>query len=72
MIIAMVIVGSVPIFLSVCLIVFLIETNAVSERKTVMRGDQIDGSGRFASIALKHVAGGRKTPGKLAERHIAL
>ncbi len=35
-------VGAVAIFLTVRLIVFLIETDAVPERKTVMRREQID------------------------------
>ena len=38
MIKAMVIVSAIAILLAICLIVFLIETNAVPERKTVMRG----------------------------------
>ncbi len=65
MIVAVIAVGAVAIFLTVRLIVFLIETDAVPERKTVMRREQIDrGAGR-AAIAFKHIAGSGETTGKL-------
>ncbi|STI62990.1 Uncharacterised protein [Escherichia coli] len=38
MIVTVIVVGPVAIFFSVCFIVFMVETNAVAKRKTVMRG----------------------------------
>ncbi|CQB95837.1 Uncharacterised protein [Salmonella enterica subsp. enterica serovar Typhimurium str. DT104] len=70
MIVAVIAVGAVAIFLTVRLIVFLIETDAVPERKTVMRREQIDrGAGR-AAIAFKHIAGSGETTGKLPGRQV--
>lgn len=41
MIVAVVIVSPIAILLPVCLIMFLIETNAVAQGETIVRGDQL-------------------------------
>ena len=69
MIKAMVIVSAIAILFAVCLIVFLIETNAVAQSETVMRRHQVDGGSRLFSIAFKQIAGRRKASGKFAQRH---
>lgn len=64
MIKAMVIVSAIAILFAVRLIVFLIETNAVPERKTVVRRQQINGGRRAFAVALKEIARRGKAPGK--------
>src|SRR5699024_5495558 len=70
MIVTVIIVSPVAIFLSICFIVFMVETNAVTERKTIMRGDQINRSARQTVITFKNIAGSGKTPGKLTQRQV--
>lgn len=65
MIEAMVIVSTIAILLTVRFIVFLIETNAVPERKTVVRRQQVDRRRRSFAIALKKIAGPGKASGEL-------
>ena len=67
----MVIVSAIAILLAICLIVFLIETNAVPERKTVVRGHQVDGGRRSFAIAFKQIAGSGKASGELPQRQIS-
>src|SRR5690606_8629365 len=68
MIETVVIVSAIAIFLTVRLIVFLIETNAVAKGKSVVRRHQIDRGERFSPLTLKHIAGGGKSSGKLTQR----
>ncbi|VAU69145.1 Uncharacterised protein [Klebsiella pneumoniae] len=67
----MVIVSPIAILLAVCLIVFLIETNAVAQRKTVVRRHQVNGGRRTFAVTLKEIAGAGKATGKLPQRQIA-
>lgn len=62
MIEAMVIVSAIAILLAVRFIVFLIETNAVPERKTVVRRQQVDRRRRSFAIALKRSLDPAKRP----------
>ena len=70
MIKAMVIVSAIAILFAVRLIVFLIETNAVPERKTVVRRQQINGGRRAFAVALKEIARRGKAPGKFPQRQV--
>ena len=49
----MVIVSPIAILLAVCLIVFLIETNAVAQRKTVVCRQQVNGGRRTFAVTLE-------------------
>ncbi|SAI94026.1 Uncharacterised protein [Enterobacter cloacae] len=68
---AMVIVSPIAILLAVCLIVFLIETNAVAQRKTVVCRQQVNGGRRTFAVTLEEIAGAGKATGKLPQRQIA-
>jgi hypothetical protein len=72
MIVAVVIVSPIAILLPVCLIVFLIETNAVAQGETIVGGDQIHRRRRCSSVTLKDVAGGGKTLSEVAQRDTLL
>lgn len=61
----MVIVSPIAILLAVCLIVFLIETNAVAQRKTVVCRQQVNGGRRTFAVTLEEIAGAGKATGKL-------
>ena len=67
MIKAMVIVSAIAILFAVRFIVFLIETNAVAQRKTVVRRHQINGGRRPFAVAPEEIAGGGKAPGELPQ-----
>ena len=67
----MVIVSPIAILLTVCLIVFLIETNAVAKRETVVRRYQVDGGRRTFAVALKEIAGTGKASCEFPQRQIA-
>ncbi|MNY40517.1 hypothetical protein D3C86_1752660 [compost metagenome] len=64
----MVIVSPIAVFFAVCLIVFLIETNAVAQGEPVVRCHQIDTGGRLSAGTPENIAGRGKAPGKLAQR----
>ena len=72
MIVAVVIVSPIAILLPVCLIMFLIETNAVAQGETIVRGDQINRRRRRSTVTLKNVAGCGKTLSEVAQRDVLL
>ena len=72
MIVAVVIVSPIAILLPVCLIVFLIETNAVAQGETIVRGDQINRRRRRSAVTLENVARCGKTQREVAQRDVLL
>ncbi|SSL86454.1 Uncharacterised protein [Klebsiella pneumoniae] len=72
MIVAVVIVSPIAILLPVCLIVFLIETNAVAQREAIVGRHQVDRRRWRFAIAGKEIAGGRETLGKIPQGDILL
>ncbi len=72
MVMAEVTAAAVSIVLAVGLIVFVVETHHVTQRKAVMRGDQIDAGVRQTLLALEHIAGRGKAPGKFTVVELAV
>ena len=72
MIVAVVIVSPIAILLPVCLIVFLIETDAVAEREAIVGRHQVHRRRWPFAIASKEIAGGREALRKVTEGDVLL
>ena len=54
-IVAVVVIGAVAIFLAVRLVVLVVVAEEISERKTVVHGDMVDGGARRAVVVVEQV-----------------
>ena len=72
MIVAVVIVSPIAILLPVCLIVFLIETNAVAQRESIVGRHQVDRRRWRLAITGKEIAGGREALREIPQGDVLL